>query len=72
MPRSDAQKIVETLAGVRCPCGHLVDRHRKADPDWRAGQMIEVWGACRDCTCRGEIAVAPHAQHDPEEAPDAC
>lgn len=59
MPRrTEPAKVVETLAGIRCPCGHLDDRHRRPDPNWRVGQLVEIRGACRDCGCRGEIADA--------------
>lgn len=47
--RSEAQKVLETLAHERCPCGHLTQRHRKPE-----GKLDgEVMGACRDCACKG-------------------
>lgn len=48
MKRSEATKILETIASERCPCGHLKQRHRK--PGDLPG---EVMGACRDCDCKG-------------------
>lgn len=51
-----ARKALETLAGERCPCGHLAQRHRAPDADFRVGDLHEVRGACRDCDCRGEVA----------------
>lgn len=58
MKRTDTQKFLETVGGLRCPCGHLDERHRRPDPNFRVGDLAEVRGACRDCDCRGEIAVA--------------
>lgn len=54
MTRSDATKILETIAAERCPCGHLKQRHRAGQGDGhpRAG-FREVMGACRDCGCKG-------------------
>jgi hypothetical protein len=49
--RSEARKLVEIVARERCPCGHLRQRHRKA-----SGEIDgEVFGACRDCPCKGLI-----------------
>jgi hypothetical protein len=54
MRRTEAQKILETVGGSRCPCGHLAQRHRKP-----AGPFadIEVMGACRDCGCKGLLDI---------------
>ena len=49
--RSEAMKVLETLAQHRCPCGHLNQRHRKPTGDLPG----EVLGACRDCDCKGLI-----------------
>lgn len=49
--RSDARKILETIAHERCPCGHLKQRHRQPGDDLPG----EVMGACRDCDCKGLI-----------------
>lgn len=43
--------IVETIAGVRCPCGHKDTRHRKGKG--AIGGFTEVMGKCRDCDCMG-------------------
>ena len=45
--RTEATKLVETLAAERCPCGHLKQRHRKPTRDG------EQMGECRDCECQG-------------------
>lgn len=51
-PRTDTEKFLETVAHERCPCGHLAQRHRKAE-----GKIDgEVFGACRDCDCKGLIS----------------
>ena len=52
--RSESLKALETLAGARCPCGHLAQRHRKAAGVPLAGVRAN-WGACRDCGCRGLV-----------------
>jgi hypothetical protein len=49
--RSPAEKVLETVAHERCPCGHLRQRHRTPTSDIEG----EVMGACRDCSCRGLI-----------------
>jgi hypothetical protein len=59
--RSEATKLLETLGGARCPCGHLDQRHRRPDPEFRVGDLVEVRGGCRDCSCRGELRVADDA-----------
>lgn len=51
MPRTPTEKFLETVGGLRCPCGHLEQRHRKP----AAAINGEVMGACRDCECRGLI-----------------
>lgn len=52
------KRFLETVAGERCPCGHLHRRHRKPDPSFRVEALVEVRGACWDCECRGEVALA--------------
>jgi hypothetical protein len=51
MKRNDTEKFLETVGGLRCPCGHLEQRHRKPE-GVIAGEKM---GACRDCECRGLI-----------------
>lgn len=47
--RTETTRILETVGGLRCPCGHLADRHRKP-----SGELDgEVMGKCRDCDCKG-------------------
>lgn len=48
--------VLETIAGERCPCGHLVDDHRpsRSNGGLPAGLTLVV-GACRVCECRGLI-----------------
>lgn len=51
MRRTETEKFLETVGGLRCPCGHLRERHRKP-----SGEIDgEVMGDCRDCECRGVI-----------------
>lgn len=52
MKRDDTTRMLETIGGLRCPCGHLEQRHRKPSFETNVG---EVMGACRDCECRGLI-----------------
>lgn len=51
MKRTDTEKFLETVGGLRCPCGHLAQRHRKPTGEIEG----EVMGECRDCECRGLI-----------------
>lgn len=50
-----ATEVVETVAGVLCPCGHRVEHHGPAGGEF-AG---ERYGACqgRSCGCKGLIDV---------------
>jgi hypothetical protein len=50
--RSEATKVLETIGNLRCPCGHLAERHRKPNADSLPGTVMEQ---CRDCECRGLI-----------------
>lgn len=53
---SVSTEILETIAGVRCPCGHLVeDEHEPPDPDFDVGDLREVCGACHECGCKGIV-----------------
>lgn len=56
---SNAQEFLETLAGERCPCGHLKDQHEVARGRRKPlpGGFIEKMGSCREdgCDCRGLI-----------------
>lgn len=49
MRRTETQKLLETIGALRCPCGHLAQRHRKPTGEFDG----EVMGECRDCECRG-------------------
>jgi hypothetical protein len=53
MMRSEAIKVLEIVTHERCPCGHLTQRHRKATGEING----EIFGACRDCDCRGLIGL---------------
>lgn len=46
-----AREFLQMAGGSRCPCGHLDSRHRKATGEIEGG----VFGACRDCDCKGLI-----------------
>lgn len=45
--KPNARQLLEMAGGTRCPCGHLLSRHRAPDI---AGAKA---GPCRDCDCRG-------------------
>lgn len=57
MRRTPEQKFLETMAGARCVCGHLDSRHRRADPSFKVGALVEIRGGCRDCECKGEVGL---------------
>lgn len=46
-----SREFLQMLGQSRCPCGHLVSRHRKSTGEIEG----EVFGACRDCGCKGLI-----------------
>lgn len=47
-----AREMLETIAGERCPCGHLGSEHKEPTGAFEG----EKWGDCRECDCRGLIA----------------
>jgi hypothetical protein len=53
----DLRKFVEVMGGVRCICGHLLRRHRRPDPSFKVGALVEKCGACWDCECKGEVGL---------------
>lgn len=51
-------EILETIAGERCPCGHLTENHAEPEPTGVEG-FIAKTGACKICPphdpCNGLI-----------------
>ena len=60
MKRTETQKFLETVGNLRCPCGHLAQRHRKP----KGVIDGEVMGACRDCECKGLIDFRDREEED--------
>lgn len=54
--------MLETVAGARCPCGHLSQRHRKPSVDLPEGFTGKL-GGCRDCECNGLIEIDDWEAH---------